>query len=174
MQCLILPVEGMQFTIEPGESSAHHARVQELEIPTLITEARVMFFDTDCAGVVNNISYLRFIETNRTLLAEQLGMGLRWMAENQQFPVVVRTEIDYKRAAVMGDVLAVKGWLVSVQAIRFWVAFEITRTAEDGKVDLIATSKQMLAVVQMPDGRPIRLPGDWKTRYAHLGQAGGQ
>ena len=36
-----------------------------------------MFFDTDCAAVVHNIAYLRFIEIARTLLAEQLGMGLR-------------------------------------------------------------------------------------------------
>ena len=26
-----------------------------------------MFFDTDCAAVVHNIAYLRFIETARTL-----------------------------------------------------------------------------------------------------------
>lgn len=154
-----------QFLVEPDCRESHHEDVHEPEIPTLTTEARVMFYDTDCAGVVNNISYLRFIETNRTLLAEQLGMGLRWMAENKQYPVVVRTEVDYKRPAVMGDTVLVRGWLESVQAIRFWVGFELTR-AEDGV--LIAKSKQMLAVVQMPEGRPIRLPEEWKQRFAHL------
>jgi hypothetical protein len=41
--------------------------------PKLETEVQVMFFDTDAGGVVHNIAYLRFIETNRSLLAEKLG-----------------------------------------------------------------------------------------------------
>jgi acyl-CoA thioesterase FadM len=40
------------------------------------TTERVMFCDTDAAAVVNNIVYLRFIETNRSLLAEKLGWKL--------------------------------------------------------------------------------------------------
>jgi len=39
------------------------------EQPHVRTEVQVMFFDTDCGGVVSNIAYLRFIEIARTLLA---------------------------------------------------------------------------------------------------------
>ena len=124
-----------------------------------------MFFDTDCAGVVHNIVYLRFIEVARTHLAEQLGMGLVDMANSQTFPVVVRTEIDYKRPAKLGDRIVVHGWLESVERTRFWCGFEIRRPADDA---LIATSRQMLAVIQMPAGTPVRLPADWAERFAHL------
>ena len=75
--------------------------------PRIRTEVQVMFFDTDCAAVVHNIAYLRFIEVARTLLAEELGLGLAAMAETQKYPVVVRTEIDYRRAAKLGDRLVV-------------------------------------------------------------------
>jgi YbgC/YbaW family acyl-CoA thioester hydrolase len=136
-----------------------------VETPRIETPIQVMFFDTDCAGVVHNIVYLRFIEVARTLLAEQLGMGLVEMAASQSFPVVVRTEIDYKRPAKLGDRLVVHGRLESVERLRFWCAFEIRRPV-DGAV--IAVSRQMLAVVQMPAGKPIRLPEDWATRFAHL------
>ncbi len=44
--------------------------------PRIRTEVQVMFFDTDCGGVVSNIAYLRFIEIARTLLAEELGLAL--------------------------------------------------------------------------------------------------
>jgi YbgC/YbaW family acyl-CoA thioester hydrolase len=135
------------------------------ETPAIDTEVQVMFFDTDCAGVVHNIVYLRFIETARTHLAEQLGMGLVDMANSQTFPVVVRTEIDYKRPAKLGDQIVVHGWLESVERLRFWCAFEIRRPADGA---LIATSRQMLAVVQMPAGKPVRLPADWAVRFAHL------
>ena len=124
-----------------------------------------MFFDTDCAGVVHNIVYLRFIEVARTHLAEQLGMGLVDMANSQTFPVVVRTEIDYTRPAKLGDRIVVHGWLESVERTRFWCGFEIRRPADDA---LIATSRQMLAVIQMPAGKPVRLPADWAERFAHL------
>ena len=124
-----------------------------------------MFFDTDCAAVVHNIAYLRFIETARTYLAEQLGMGLCDMARTNQFPVVVRTEIDYKRPAVLGDKLEVHGRLESVERSRFWCAFRVVRPS-DGAV--MVESRQMCAVVQMPGGKPIRQPADWATRYAHL------
>lgn len=124
-----------------------------------------MFFDTDCGGVVHNIAYLRFIEVARTLLAEQLGMGLREMAEENRFPVVVRTEIDYRRPAKLADKLVIHGKLESIERSRFWCAFQIIRPV-DGT--LIAESRQMLAVVQMPTGKVVRLPEDWSTRFAHL------
>ena len=136
-----------------------------VETPRIETPVQVMFFDTDCAGVVHNIVYLRFIEVARTLLAEQLGMGLVEMASSQTFPVVVRTEIDYRRPAKLGDKLVVHGWLESVERLRFWCGFEIRRPADDM---VIATSRQMLAVIQMPAGKPVRLPEDWGTRFAHL------
>ena len=124
-----------------------------------------MFFDTDCAAVVHNIAYLRFIEIARTLLAEQLGMGLVDMARTKLFPVVLRTEIDYKKPAVLGDQLIVHGRLESVERLRFWCAFEIRRPADGA---LIVNSRQMLAVIQMPPGKPARLPAEWATRFAHL------
>jgi YbgC/YbaW family acyl-CoA thioester hydrolase len=120
-----------------------------------------MFFDTDCGGVVHNIAYLRFIEIARTLLAEELGMSLTQMTETQRYPVVVRTEIDYRRGARLGDRLSVHGWLDRVERARFWCAFQVVRPA-DGT--LIATCRQLLALVQMPDGAVIRLPGEWE-RY---------
>jgi YbgC/YbaW family acyl-CoA thioester hydrolase len=136
-----------------------------METPSIQTEVQVMFFDTDCAAVVHNISYLRFIEIARTLLAEQLGMGLADMARTHQYPVVVRTEVDYKRPATLGDKLVVHGRLEKFERTRFWCAFEIRRP-KDGA--LIVQSRQMLAVVQMPAGKPIRLPKDWNERFAHL------
>src|SRR5262245_1574281 len=129
--------------------------------PRIQTEVQVMFFDTDCGGVVHNIAYLRFIETARTLLAEQLGMKLVEMAETQQYPVVVRTEIDYRRAAKLGDRLRIRGWLDRLKRARFWCGFEIRRITDDA---LIAECRQMLAVIQMPEAKLLRLPESWE-RY---------
>jgi len=55
-------------------------------IPRIVTREEVMFFDTDCGGVVHNIAYLRMIETARTKLAGRMGMGSRDMAERKSSP----------------------------------------------------------------------------------------
>jgi YbgC/YbaW family acyl-CoA thioester hydrolase len=136
-----------------------------METPTIETREEIMFFDTDCGGVVHNIAYLRMIETARTRLAALLGMKLREMAETQLYPVVVRTEIDYKKPARLGDEIVIHGRLESVERVRFWCAFEVRRPADDS---LLITCRQSLALVQMPQGRPARLPEDWSEKYAHL------
>jgi YbgC/YbaW family acyl-CoA thioester hydrolase len=126
--------------------------------PRIRTDVQVMFFDTDCAAVVHNIAYLRFIEIARTHLAEQLGLGLSDMAENQKYPVVVRTEIDYRRAAKLGDRLVIEGWLDRLERVRFWCAFRIVRPVDE---TLIAECRQMLAIIQMPEAKLLRVPDEW-------------
>jgi len=129
------------------------------DAPRIRTEVRVMFFDTDCGSVVHNIAYLRFIEIARTLLAEELGLRLAQMTEDKKYPVVVRTEIDYRRAAKLGDRLVVEGWLDQLERVRFWCAFRIIRHEDD---ELIAECRQTLALIEMPAGKLLRLPEDWE------------
>ena len=127
--------------------------------PRIRTELQVMFFDTDCGGVVSNIAYLRFIEIARTLLAEELGLSLSEMSRTQRYPVVVRTEIDYRRAAKLGDRLTIDGWLDQLQRVRFWCAFQIRREADNA---LIADCRQTMALVEMPAAKLLPLPDAWQ------------
>ncbi|MEO8824695.1 MAG: thioesterase family protein [Chthoniobacterales bacterium] len=123
--------------------------------PTQIsTEVMVMFFDTDSGGVVHNIAYLRFIETARTMLALQMGMKFEDWHSTGIFPVVVRTEIDYRKPALPGEKIVVNGRLSEVSGVRMWFNFEIVRPA-DGTV--LVTCKQALAMVNKADGKPQRL-----------------
>lgn len=131
-------------------------------VPQLEMPQDVMFYDTDAGGVVHNIAYLRFIEACRTRLAAQLGMKLRDMAARQEFAVVVRTEIDYRKPAVLGDELVIRGWLARLERARFWCAFEITRAGDSTR---LVTCRQALALVKMPAGRPLRLPAEWATQW---------
>jgi YbgC/YbaW family acyl-CoA thioester hydrolase len=129
------------------------------DMPRITTEVQVMFFDTDCGGVVHNIAYLRFIEIARTLLAEQLGLALAGMAQSQRYPVVVRTEIDYRKPAILGDRLVIEGWLDRFERVRFWCGFHIVRPRDNVR---IADCRQMLAMIQMPEGKLLPLPDSWE------------
>lgn len=134
--------------------------MSKAERPTITTREEVMFFDTDCGQVVHNIAYLRMIETCRTRLAAKMGMDLKSMSDSKLFPVVTRTEIDYRRPAKLGDWLVIEGTLGLVQRARFWCEFEVRRESDN---ELLITAKQALALVQMPEGKPVRLPKEWVT-----------
>ena len=137
-------------------------QLSSLRMSTLVTPVQVMFFDTDAGGVVHNIAYLRFIETARTLLAVKLGMDWDYMRRTSVYPVVVRTEIDYRRPAVLGDELEVHGRLGDATPARFWCHFEIRRPRDSS---LLITCQQALAFVKMPEGRPLRLPKGWPSPF---------
>ena len=122
-----------------------------------------MYFDTDAGGVVHNLVYLRFIETARTLLAIPMGMDFQQIERTKIHPVVTRTEIDYKRPGRLGDELRVDGRIVEWSRIRFWVEFEVVRPSDGA---LLAKCRQALALVQMPEGRPVRLPGGFPSSLA--------
>lgn len=123
-----------------------------------------MFFDTDCGGVVHNLAYLRMIETCRTRLAVKMGMDLPTMAATLLFPVVVRTEVDYKQPARLGDWLVIEGYLAEIQGAKFWCHFTMKRES-DGT--LVVTARQALALVQMPAGKPRRLPAEWSKKWSN-------
>ena len=130
--------------------------------PEVISREEVMFFDTDCGGVVHNLAYLRMIETCRTRLAALMGMDLRTMSGTHVFPVVTRTEVDYRRPAKLGDWITIRGRLDEISRARFWCAFEMIRE-EDGAT--LVTARQSLALVSMPDGKPLRLPAEWAEKW---------
>ena len=139
------------------------------DAPMLETSEEVMFFDTDAGGVVHNIAYLRFIETCRTRLAVRMGMDIPAMMAAQHFPVVVRTEIDYKRPAKFGDILLIRGRLERLERTRFWCRFEVVRAGDEL---LLITCLQSLALVEMPRAKPLRLPLLWRERWPHLFRSG--
>ena len=136
---------------------------QPAEINTMKIEhtSTVQFYDTDCGGVVSNIAYLRFIEQARTELFGSLGMGLSEMNETQLFPAVVRTEIDYRSPARLGDAISITAILETVEKVRAMCSFSLETEREPGKSILLASAKQIVALVQMPSGRPRRMPAEW-------------
>lgn len=129
-----------------------------MKVPRLTVEQEVMFFDTDCGGVVHNIAYLRMIEVCRTKLADQIGMSLKNMSETGVFAVVVRTEIDYSKPAMLGDKLLIHGCLSKLERVKFWCDFVIMREGENKP---LIKCQQAMALVKMPEGRPQRIPKEW-------------
>lgn len=123
-----------------------------------------MFFDTDAGAVVHNLAYLRIIEAARTHLGAEIGLPVREMAQRGEYTVVLRTEVDYRQPARLGDHLLVEGWLESVEKLRFWLGFRIVRPQDDL---LLVTCRQRMATICIPGNRPTRPPIDWLDRFPY-------
>jgi len=135
-------------------------------VPRLIVPLEVYYFDTDAGGVVHNIAYLRMVEIARSHLAASMGWTLEDMNRTGLVPVVARTEIDYLRPARLGDSLLVTAEMISLEKVRFHLKFEIASAKQP---DLIfIRCKQTMVTVQLPGGRPQRVPNPWRAAYPHL------
>ncbi len=139
--------------------------------PVHTCSIRVYYYDTDAAGVVHNIAYLRFIEEARTRLAEHLGWTLEEMGRGEVVPVVARTEIDYLRPAKLGDTLRVESRITHLGRARFDLGFELYRGADEAA---IVRCRQVMACVRLESGRPraVRTPSFWREKWPHLADGG--
>jgi YbgC/YbaW family acyl-CoA thioester hydrolase len=134
--------------------------------PRITVPLEVYYFDTDAGGVVHNIAYLRMVEIARSQLAASLGWTLEQMHSSGLVPVVARTEIDYLRPARLGDHLLVSAELVRLEKIRSFMQFEITSADKPELVFIRCT--QTMVPVQLPGGRPQRVPQAWRDAYPQL------
>jgi YbgC/YbaW family acyl-CoA thioester hydrolase len=134
--------------------------------PRLSVPLEVYYFDTDAGGVVHNIAYLRMVEIARSHLAAALGWSLEKMDRTGHVPVVARTEIDYLKPARLGDSLLVSAELIRIEKVRFLIRFEIVRASQPDFV--FVRCVQTMVGVQLPGGRPQRIPEAWRAAYPQL------
>ncbi len=128
-------------------------------------QEKIMFYDTDCGGVVSNIAYLRFVEKARTALFEELGMTVDKMNSSLVFPVVARTEIDYLRSAKLGNVVTIRASVASFEKVKIHCKFDLLQIHSDERPELFfAKAVQQVVLVQMPSGRPRRVPSEWREQ----------
>jgi acyl-CoA thioester hydrolase len=136
------------------------------ETPRLTVPLEVYYFDTDAGGVVHNIAYLRMVEIARSQLAASLGWTLEEMNRTGLVAVVARTEIDYLKPARLGDKLLVSAELTKLEKVRMFMTFTIALA--DKPEILFVRCVQTMVTVQLPGGRPQRVPQAWREAYPEL------
>lgn len=116
---------------------------------------RVYYEDTDAAGIVYYVNYLKFAERGRTEMLRVAGRGQDRMWREEGLGFAVRSaQIDYRRPARLDDALEVRTRVLEVGGASLRLGQRLYR---DG--DLLADMTFRLAVIDR-DGRPARLPGD--------------
>jgi acyl-CoA thioester hydrolase len=101
-------------------------------------EIDIKTYDIDFAGHVNNIVFIRWLEDMRLLwLAKYLP--LEELTENNLFPVIRSTNIEYKRQLKMFDRLNAVTYLFKMERNLIWTLR--TEFRSDNKISAIAEQK---------------------------------
>jgi len=122
-------------------------RACEVELPI-----RVNAYDVDFQGIVNNIVYVRWFEDLRFRLLDEYLPLQQQMAAGYG-PILMSTQIDYKRPVRLFDEPVGKIWLIEASKVRWTVGIEVTV----GNA-VAATGVQTGAFVDLKTLRPVRMP----------------
>ena len=122
---------------------------------------RVYYEDTDAAGIVYYVNYLKFAERARTEMLRLMGREQQRMMETDGVAFAVKSaRIEYFRPARLDDTLEVRTGLVEVGGASLKLRQRIFRGAE-----LLVDMLIRLAVMDRA-GRPVRLPADLRAALA--------
>jgi acyl-CoA thioester hydrolase len=130
------------------------------EIPIVVTPD-----DIDEMDHVNNIVYLRWMQDValahwRSRATPKMLAELAWVA--------TRHELDYLRAAVLGDAITARTWVGGVDSRRFERLTEIVR-ASDGVV--LARGRTLWFLVSRATGRITRISSELRVLFSLGGLA---
>ena len=81
--------------------------------PIFTLPIRIYIEDTDAAGIVYYVNYLKFMERARTEYLRDIGFGHYLLTEDYLF-VVRKVDIRYKQPARMDDLLKVSAQIIKV------------------------------------------------------------
>ncbi|AFY41148.1 thioesterase family protein [Nostoc sp. PCC 7107] len=133
--------------------SLHRALEVKLTIP-------VRTYDIDFAGIVSNIVYIRWLEDLRLKFLDE-----HWQLDKQiqqgYAPIMLGTEISYKRSIKLIDKVIGHLWLSDLGRLKWTVQAEILSNNE-----LAAIATQKGAFVSLQNNRPIPIPAELQKKYA--------
>lgn len=130
----------------------------------MFTTIKVRGYHLDVYQHVNNARYLEFLEEARWAWLEKLE-AFNWMNENHLAFVVVNININYRRPAVLGDVLAIHSALEQLNGKSGVIAQTVT-LAPNGEA--VADAKLTFVCIDLRTQRAQPMEGELKKRMEEM------
>lgn len=120
--------------------------------------------DIDAYDHVNNSVYLAWLDRAAWSHSAALGISLDECVKTLRRGMAAhRTEIDYVRAAVLGDHVLVGTWITEADAkLRVQRRFQVRRAA-DGET--LARARTDYVCINLDSGRAARMPESFQRAY---------
>jgi acyl-CoA thioester hydrolase len=125
--------------------------------------------DIDAYQHVNNSVYLSWFDKAAWSHSATLGITVAQCVDMRRGMAAHRTEIDYLRAAVLGDLVEVATWIVSTDhKLRVARKFQVRRTDDR---EVLARAHTDYVCINLDSGRAARMPELFARAYAPTGSA---
>ena len=117
---------------------------------------RVIYADTDMAGVVYHGNYLRWFEAARTAALYDAGLDIGKLHTDQGIVFAIsECSLTFHRSARYGDVLEIYVFPVKSGPARMTLGYEVRA---NGQPELVVTGRTTFAALDAESGKVLRLP----------------
>lgn len=150
--------------MSPPDSTQPRDLATPWDFPTPhVVAIGVLAADIDAYNHVNNSIYLAWLDRAAWSHSAGLGLSLEQCIALRRGMAAHRTEIDYLRAAVLGDHVLVGTWIVNTDTkLRVERHFQIRR-AGDGET--LARARIDYVCINLDSGRATRMPDSFQRAY---------
>ena len=128
-----------------------------MQKPIHRTSCRVLYGDTDAAGVVYYGNYMRYFEQGRTEYMRDLVQTYREIESQGLLLPVIECYTRYKASAAYDDLLVIETSMVELKNVSCRFNYRILRKEPDDSLTLLAKGYTVHASVDR-SGRLTRLP----------------
>ena len=132
---------------------------EDKKILLIEKEIKVATYDIDFAGIVSNISYIRWLEDLRLAWLEKY-FSLWKQVESGFAPILLETRIEYHHAIRMFDQPTGLMWVGRLHSHKWQIKAEIRV-----KDKVMAIAEQKGVFVDREKWKPIRIPENLKQLY---------
>ena len=127
----------------------------------IIYSPEVYTYQIDFAHHVSNIVYIEWMEIGRLKLLDAIGLSVHEIEKNGITPILVSTEIKYKKPVFLGDKITIELWISEVSNATAEMRFLFYKNEKE----LVAEGKQKGLFINIESQRPHRLTEDERARF---------
>ena len=128
------------------------------------TTIKVRGYHLDVYQHVNNARYLEFLEEARWQWLEEVE-AFHWLQEQKLAFVVVNININYRRPAVLGDVLTIDSEITQLNGKRGIIAQRILLA---GQETVVADAALTFGCIDLRTQKAVALEGELRERLMRL------
>jgi len=128
------------------------------------TTIKVRGYHLDVYQHVNNARYLEFLEEARWQWLEEVE-AFHWLLEQKLAFVVVNININYRRPAVLGDVLAIDSQITQLNGKSGIIAQRVLLAGED---TVVADAALTFVCIDLRTQKAVPLEGELRERLTRL------
>lgn len=130
----------------------------------VVFEIDVYPFQIDYVGHVSNIVYIQWMEIGRTKLLEEIGLPLNILEKKGIAPILVQTDIRYKKAIYVEEKVRIELWVSELKNASAIMRFNFFNT----KGELAAFGSQQGLFIHRETVKPYRLAQEEREAFERV------